>query len=69
MERAQFLSLVTVLEAFFNIKRRISEVITVIASNTPPNSPIMFYLWQGAYLFAKTCKDYNFWFTTKLILL
>ncbi|GES85280.1 hypothetical protein GLOIN_2v1528288 [Rhizophagus clarus] len=38
-ERAQFLNLVTVLEAFFNIKRRISEVITVIASNTPPNSP------------------------------
>ncbi|CAG8743416.1 17507_t:CDS:10, partial [Rhizophagus irregularis] len=38
-ERAQFLNLMTVLEAFFNIKRRISEVITVIASNTPPNSP------------------------------
>ncbi|CAG8638272.1 2514_t:CDS:2, partial [Funneliformis mosseae] len=36
-ELAQFLNLVTVLEAFFNIKRHISEVIMIIASNTPPN--------------------------------
>ncbi|CAG8440085.1 6942_t:CDS:10 [Scutellospora calospora] len=39
IEHAQFLNLVPVLEAFYNIKHRISKVLTVIASNTPPNSP------------------------------
>ncbi|RIB04144.1 hypothetical protein C2G38_707430 [Gigaspora rosea] len=39
MEHAQFLNLVPVLEAFYNFKHRISEVLTVIASNIPPNSP------------------------------
>ncbi|CAB4422775.1 unnamed protein product [Rhizophagus irregularis] len=38
-ERAQFISLVPVLEAFSNIKHRIYEVLTVFVSNTPSNSP------------------------------
>ncbi|CAG8608150.1 11300_t:CDS:2, partial [Diversispora eburnea] len=38
-EREKIINLVPVLEAFYNIKHRISEVLTVIASNTPPSSP------------------------------
>ncbi|RIB21793.1 hypothetical protein C2G38_2077260 [Gigaspora rosea] len=38
-EHAQFLNLVTVLETFYNIIHRISEVLTIITSNTTPNSP------------------------------
>ncbi|CAG8630018.1 3427_t:CDS:10, partial [Paraglomus occultum] len=38
-EREKIINLVPVLEAFYNIKHRISEVSTVIASNTPPSSP------------------------------
>ncbi|GES73741.1 hypothetical protein GLOIN_2v1528288 [Rhizophagus clarus] len=38
-EQAQFISLVPVLESFFNVKNHISEVLKIIASDTPPNSP------------------------------
>ncbi|CAG8479948.1 12017_t:CDS:2 [Acaulospora colombiana] len=38
-EREKIVSLVPVLEAFYDIKCRISEVLTVIESNTPPSSP------------------------------
>ncbi|CAG8442569.1 1957_t:CDS:10 [Funneliformis caledonium] len=38
-EQAQFLSLISVLEALYNVKDCISETLKVIASNTPPSSP------------------------------
>ncbi|CAG8599921.1 6549_t:CDS:10, partial [Acaulospora morrowiae] len=36
-EQAQFLNLISVLEALYNVKDRISEVLKVIASSTPPS--------------------------------
>ncbi|CAG8538808.1 9743_t:CDS:10, partial [Dentiscutata heterogama] len=44
MERAQFLSLIPVLEALYNIKDRISEVLEVIVSDTPASSPRSTYV-------------------------
>ncbi|RHZ78229.1 hypothetical protein Glove_166g263 [Diversispora epigaea] len=43
-ERAQFLSLIPVLEALYNIKDRISEVLEVIVSDTPASSPRSTYV-------------------------
>ncbi|CAG8681000.1 7481_t:CDS:10 [Funneliformis mosseae] len=39
IEREKIVGLVPVLEAFYNVKHRISELLTVIASNSPPSSP------------------------------
>ncbi|CAG8437745.1 1702_t:CDS:2 [Acaulospora colombiana] len=44
MERAQFLSLIPVLEALYYIKDRISEVLEVIVSDTPASSPRSTYV-------------------------
>ncbi|CAG8747163.1 4044_t:CDS:2, partial [Racocetra persica] len=44
IERAQFLSLIPVLEALYNIKNRISEVLEVIVSDTPASSPRSTYI-------------------------
>ncbi|KAF0562281.1 hypothetical protein F8M41_000057 [Gigaspora margarita] len=41
MERAQFLSLIPVLEALYNIKDRISKVLEVIVSDTPASSLVL----------------------------
>ncbi|CAG8706736.1 6938_t:CDS:10 [Cetraspora pellucida] len=39
IEREKIVGFLPVLEAFYNVKHRISELLTVIASNTPPSSP------------------------------
>ncbi|RHZ78573.1 hypothetical protein Glove_161g17 [Diversispora epigaea] len=39
IEREKIVGFLPVLEAFYNVKHRISELLTVIASNTPPGSP------------------------------
>ncbi|CAG8592814.1 5010_t:CDS:10 [Funneliformis caledonium] len=39
IEREKIVGLLPVLEAFYNVKHRISELLTVIASNSPPSSP------------------------------
>ncbi|CAG8634765.1 6700_t:CDS:2, partial [Paraglomus occultum] len=43
-ERAQFLNLIPVLEALYKVKDRISEVLGVIASDTPASSPRQTYI-------------------------